>query len=465
MATLNLNPNANGHWDKISSNYFTAHDATTASVIGDTLYIGQWKWTDGTYHIHRSVLSFDTSGLDDSCIIQSATLTLRTYQDWSSTNFDIIIRSGMPTYPHIPVVNTDYELALYSGNGGKKNTDTLSGEWGEQQNFVINLNATGLGWINKTGNTKIALISSLDVASEAPTGNEYLICFNQAGQQYPSLSIVYYIPTGKPAVDDPTFSDLRKNSVLVTANITNDGETGYEERGFEYGLTETATWTKKETGVFTGTGDFSLTIDEDISLPETYYVRAYVKNSFGTDYSNWVKLEVVEYPEEGDWVAYISYGEWVKFITAAPGSPGDKPSGYKNDICSDDSGYTYILNRSLTDDGASYESHFTLSTDLSGKKTLHTNKRLLDIFSYFANKGTGTAKIYVKRDNEPAWQYAGEISLAGEEEIIIKHLPSENEDTEGDVDYLAKHFLIKFVFENDFEFIGMITEAVGIGDR
>lgn len=166
-----------------------------------------------------------------------------------------------------------------------------------------------------------------------------------------------------------------------------------------------------------------------------------------------------------DLLVYTGYGEWVKFITAAPGLPGDTPSGYRNDVCSDQSGYSYILNRSLTDDGATYESFFILSTDLSGKKTLHTHKRLLDIFSYFANKGTGTAKIYVKRDTEPSWQYAGEISLTGEDEIIIKHLPSDNEDTEGDVDFLAKTFLIKFVFENDFEFVGVITEAVPIGDR
>jgi len=90
---------------------------------------------------------------------------------------------------------------------------------------------------------------------------------------------------------------------------------------------------------------------------------------------------------------------------------------------------------------------------------------LLDIFSYFINKGSGTAKIYVKCDTEPDWQYAGEVSLAGEEEIIIRHLPSENEDTEGDVDFLAKTYLIKFTFSNDFEFIGAIFEAVPIGDR
>ena len=153
---------------------------------------------------------------------------------------------------------------------------------------------------------------------------------------------------------------------------------------------------------------------------------------------------------------YIGYGEWLSFTTAAPGTPGGKPSGYKNDICSDYSGYTYILNRSLTDDGESYESYFVLSTDLSGGQTLHTNKRLLDIFTYFINKGSGTADIYVKRNTEAAWQLAGEVTMSGEQEIIIKHLP---------VDYLAKTYLFKFVFENDFEFVGMITEAVAIGDR
>jgi hypothetical protein len=93
---------------------------------------------------------------------------------------------------------------------------------------------------------------------------------------------------------------------------------------------------------------------------------------------------------------------------------------------------------------------------MSGKKTLHMNKRLLDIFSYFVNKGTGTATVYVKRDNEAAWQEAGEISLTGEQEIIIKHLAP---------DYLAKHFLIKFVFRNDFEFVGTVFEFVPIGER
>lgn len=211
----------------------------------------------------------------------------------------------------------------------------------------------------------------------------------------------------------------------------------------------------EELGLF-GTGAFTEKL-KGLSPGEKYYVKAYAMNAVGYGYGEEVEGEVGEGLEFTTYVtAYIGYGEWVKFVTAAPGLPGDKPTGYKNDICSDYCGFTYILNRSLTDDGANYESFFVLSTDLSGTKTLHTNKRLLDIFSYFANKGIGTAKVYIKRNSEPEWQEAGEISLTGEEEIVIKHLP---------VDFLAKHYLFKFVFENDFEFIGMITEAVPIGDR
>jgi len=460
MSETNFNAEYSGYVATfyVYTDYVVANDLEEGDVIspGD-LKVGQaFNNTTEKWYIARSFIWFDTSTLPDNCLIKTATLTVTGIQQ-PDLDFNLIIQKGDGTYPHNPLQNIDYNRVHYSGNGGSENT--AGSAW-----TTITLNSTGRSWINKTGYTILVLRSESDI-NYTERDEAFIMAKGYTETPKPQLTIEYYTPTETPAVDDPTFSDLRKNSVLATANITNDGEIGYEERGFEYGLTETATWTKKETGLFTGTGEFSLTLSEEISLPKTYYVRAYAKNSIGTGYSNWVKFEVVAYPEEGDWVAYIGYGEWVKFMTAAPGTPGDKPSGYKNDICSDDSGYTYILNRSLTDDGASYESHFTLSTDLSGKKTLHTNKRLLDIFSYFANKGTGTAKVYVKRDNEPAWQYAGEISLAGEEEIIIKHLPSENEDSEGDVDYLAKHYLIKFLFENDFEFIGMITEAVGIGDR
>jgi len=428
--------------------YIANHDAEVAVNLASSLMVGQ---SLSSLWIKRGFLYFDTSVLPAGALIESARIKLHRTSDMSTTtkNFDIVIRRNTAgTYPSDPLVTSDFNYTFYTGDGGSLNT----GDVVNHGFSYINLDATGISWINLIGITKFALISSEDISATPPEGTEF---FQFDDGQGAYLEITYYTPTDIPTVGDPTFSDVGKASALATANVTDDGG-GYEERGFEYGLTEIATWTKSETGIYSGTGDFSLTLSENITLPGTYYVRAYVKNSFGTGYSNWVKLEVVVYPDEGDWVAYVAYGEWVKFVTAAPGAAGGKPSGYKNDICSDYNGYTYILNRSLTDDGESYESYFVLSTDLSGGQTLHTNKRLLDIFTYFINKGSGTADIYVKRDTEAAWQPAGEVTMSGEQEIIIKHLP---------VDYLAKTYLFKFVFSNDFEFVGCILESVPIGDR
>jgi len=152
----------------------------------------------------------------------------------------------------------------------------------------------------------------------------------------------------------------------------------------------------------------------------------------------------------------------VQFQTSATGVI---PTGTKLSICSDYSGYTYKLNSAFTDDGNGYESYFVLSTDLAQKQGLHINKRLEDIFSYFAKKESGTAKIYIKCDNEAEWNYAGSLDLTGTADIIVKHLPSENVDSSGDVDFLAKHFLVKFLFTSDFEFIGCIFESIPEGAR
>ena len=232
-----------------------------------------------------------------------------------------------------------------------------------------------------------------------------------------------------PTVTTQDATVIGQNQVKGNGNITSTGGENCSERGFEYGLTQTPTWTKKETVGGYGVGAFSLIIYGLLSNTE-YWYRAYAINSKGT-----------------------SYGEWVKFQTSATGVI---PLGPKISICSDYLGYSYKLNSALTDDGESYESFFVLSTDLANKQGLHIFKRLEDIYSYFTKKESGTAKIYIKQDNEVEWNYAGEVSMTGDEDIVIPHLP---------VDFLAKHYLIKFLFISDFEYIGSIFEFIPIGTR
>jgi len=230
---------------------------------------------------------------------------------------------------------------------------------------------------------------------------------------------------------------ILQSQATGNGEITDTGGVDVTTRGFKYALTKDPLNDVHEDGTY-GIGEYSKVISKLQGNTEYWYC-AYATNSIGT-----------------------AYGAWVKFKTPATGTV---PTGTKINICGDYTGYTYELNKSLTDDGNEYESYFTLSTDLMGKQGLHIYKRLEDLFSYFEKKESGTCKIYIKRDNEATWQYAGEVSMTGDENIIIKHLPSDNEDTSGDVDFLAKHFLIKFVLRNDFEFIGLITESVQEGVR
>lgn len=288
MATVVFRPVANGQCllYKTDVDYATARNAATGGGATASPQIGQ-KYTGSDYTTYRSGFSFDTSGLDDSCLIQSATLWL-----FTGTNIGLgatMAKSGMPTYPHIPAVVGDYDRTLYSGNGGIGSVIGSS--------LIITLNYTGLSWINKTGNTKFMIMSQNDIDGDAPTANEYA-GVTTGGDNRPKLTVVYTVPTGTPAVGNASFSGTKDIFTTATANVTDDGG-GYEERGFEYGLAAEPTWAVREVGVFTGTGNFSLTIS-GLQPSTTYYGRAYLTNVYGTVYSDeWVEFTTGASPAYG----------------------------------------------------------------------------------------------------------------------------------------------------------------------
>ena len=333
---------------------------------------------------------------------------------------------------------TDILSTTATGNG---NITNINGE---------NCSKRGVCW-NTTGSPTIADNKSEETGSFGTgaftrpmtglsPGVTYYVkayAYNSSGYGYGG-EVNFTTDKVAPTVTTQVATEVSQNHVKGNGNITASGGENATERGFEYGLTKTATWTKKETEGGYEAGAFYLTI-EGLQANTEYWYRAYAVNSIGT-----------------------GYGEWVKFQTSASGTIS---LGTKISICSDNSGCTYKLNGAFTDDGETYESFFVLSTDLAQKQGLHIYKRLEDLYNYFASKESGTCKIYIKCDNEAEWNYAGEVELTGEGDIVIKHLPSENKDTSGDVDFLAKTYLIKFVFFNDFEYIGSIFEFIPIGVR
>ena len=289
---------ANDNQSQLSSShadYSTVHNAEVGTVAKQTFSsIGQYL-SAGIYKIYRCAFGFDTSALADDALIKSA--YIRGYSTSGGTRANtVILKSGIPTYPTIPTpVAADYKFANYSGNGGTGIVPLAS-----FTQFIINLNYTGLSWISKTGYSKFLLVSEDDNISTEPVDTEFsdfYTYFAATPTFHLRLIIEHFSPTGIPVVGDPTYSGTKATYTKATANVSDVGG-GYEERGFEYGISETPTWAVRETGVWGATGNYSLILPD--LLPETtYYGRAYATNDYGTGYSGWTSFTTIDIPSYG----------------------------------------------------------------------------------------------------------------------------------------------------------------------
>ena len=178
---------SDGYISVTNATYATARSAASGTVdsTGTSIWIGQTT----NYTIYRSYLFFDTSFLPDDAVIYSAKIKIYGY-DYSD-GMTIQVQNGQPTYPHDPLVDTDYNMANYSGNGGSMTT-TVHGNltW-----YTIDLNSTGIGWINDEGITKLCLRDAKDISGTAPSGTERMsIITSEGGANKPVLEIVYESP-------------------------------------------------------------------------------------------------------------------------------------------------------------------------------------------------------------------------------------------------------------------------------
>jgi hypothetical protein len=140
-------------------------DSTSTSIA-----IGQNRaGSPYTYTIDRGYLYFNTSQLSSNAYIDTATLGLYKVADYSTTDFQITVQNGQPTYPHSPMQTGDYSKAAYSGNGGSLNTVEFTTGYNS-----LPLNTQGISWLNRTGWTKLCLRSSRDISGTSPTGSEYV---------------------------------------------------------------------------------------------------------------------------------------------------------------------------------------------------------------------------------------------------------------------------------------------------
>ncbi len=179
---------SDGHIYNSGTSYTTVHAASNGTVDGSGSFItiGQKKIFPGTYYIYRGFVFFNTSTLPSNAYLDDATLSLYKKDDYSTTDFDITIQNGQPTYPHNPMQSADYNKNDYSGNGGTLSTSGFTSGYN-----AIRMN--NISWINKTGITKLCLRSSRDISGTAPTGNEYVNVYSNEflGMNPPRLVINY----------------------------------------------------------------------------------------------------------------------------------------------------------------------------------------------------------------------------------------------------------------------------------
>jgi len=233
-----------------------------------------------------------------------------------------------------------------------------------------------------------------------------------------------------PTITINNATDILSDEFTANATISDDGGVLIDERGFQYGLTKVATWNNTESLGSYEEGDFDLAI-ESLSSNTYYWIRAFATNARGTTYTDWIAVE-----------------------TAAS---GDTPSNTLITLTGDISGYVSQLHGDENNDlDYPYDAYFVIATDLSESNSLVFKKRLLDLFNYFRTEDTGDMTVSIKCDHETEWREIGTLSLTGDDDVVLPHLAP---------DELGRHFLIKFMGNNVFRYLGTIFKFIVQGER
>ncbi len=137
---------------------------------GNTGQVGQ-ELSLEIYGVFRSFLSFDTSNIPDDAIIITASLYVRADTDRSDDDFLVQVYRYAWAEALCDNREANYDGA-YGGSATLEGTlrNTAHG-WVSGTFYHL---AVATGGINKTGDTKYALVSREDVDNSAPVGEEYV---------------------------------------------------------------------------------------------------------------------------------------------------------------------------------------------------------------------------------------------------------------------------------------------------
>jgi len=394
--------------------YNTVRDAVANGDMdysSTSIIVGQQYSVEG-YAILRGYLFFDTSAIPDDAAISSATLRLYGESQNLQRSFGLQVLGGMPTYPHDPLINGDYERTQYSTTvlATKYCTPTT---WSTAGYNNLLLNGNGLAVINKAGTTKFCLRSGFDLSGIAPIAtfpDEYLSFYsaNKEGTSYdPKLDITYTVPVTQVEVETDPADTIGETVARLRGQVTEDGDSLCTV-WFEYGLTSSMLSATIHQESFVELSQFSESI-AGLERGQLYYCRAMASN--GETSGNGTTETFLTFPEEPDddfaaasgdeeiiltWtkgdgaqmtmVRYLTTGSYPQSPTDGTQAYFDTGSGFTHTSLNNDTTYAYRAWSYATEGGldeysTDYASTFatpredaipTLSTEDAGDVTQST---------------------------------------------------------------------------------------------
>lgn len=181
-----------------STNWATSHDAASGSSAADSatdLVIQLYRNGGGFYYIERAFTLFDTSTLTSGATISAATFSLYETNggpaDSDSQSLGIVQTSPAS---NTAVVAADYSQCGATSNPTEGATRITTASMASFAYNAFTLNATGQGWISKTGVTKLGFRFSKDMDNSAPTGangDTYAAADTSGTSQDPKLIVTY----------------------------------------------------------------------------------------------------------------------------------------------------------------------------------------------------------------------------------------------------------------------------------
>lgn len=174
MTTLTVYPDpspesttVDGYIATSSGAWATARNATSGSATDNAASDGsntQHSLFSAVYYLGRFFSLFDTSSIPDTDTIDSAVYSV--YYTSAGNDVDSTGYEAVETSPasNTALVGADFDN-FTNTSGGSINHGVTTNTYGD-----ITLDATGRGWISKTGVTKLGMIGKRDLDNSAPTG-------------------------------------------------------------------------------------------------------------------------------------------------------------------------------------------------------------------------------------------------------------------------------------------------------